>query len=152
MLLKVTEKELFNRNTLYSPIVHCIHGYWCCLLFWLLFTVYMITVDCHTILLLSLHRPSILSNMGLTDLTKLNNNVNWKLTLGLGKLMEETASVFWVDLRYKLRNWDTVPLQGSERWLTSRIIHIVIVIDYLAVRPGSAPGDWVVVLGMYGIT
>ena len=29
-------------------------------------------------------------------------------------------------------------------------IIIVIVIDYLAVGPGSAPGDWVVVPSMYG--
>ena len=35
-----------------------------------------------------------------------------QLTLGLGKLMEETASVFWVDLGFKLRSQDTVLLQG----------------------------------------
>ena len=29
----------------------------------------------------------------------MNNNVNGQLTLGLGKLMEETASIFWVDLQ-----------------------------------------------------
>jgi len=28
--------------------------------------------------------------------------------------------------------------------------HIVIVIYYLVVGPGSSPGDWAVVLGMYG--
>ena len=27
--------------------------------------------------------------------------------------------------------------------------HIVIVIDYLTLGPGSAPGDWAVILGMY---
>jgi len=66
--------------------------------------------------------------------------------------MEETTSVFWVDLGYKLRSRDAIPLQGSEGWLTSCIVHIaiVIVIDYLAVRPDSAPGDWAVVPGMYG--
>jgi len=36
-------------------------------------------------------------------LTELNNNVNGQLTLGLRKLMKET-SVFWVDLRYRLRS------------------------------------------------
>ena len=30
------------------------------------------------------------------------------------------------------------------------IAYIVIVIDYLGVGPGSTPGDWVVVPGMYG--
>jgi len=29
-------------------------------------------------------------------------------------------------------------------------VSIVIVIDYLAVGPGSAPGDWAMVPGMYG--
>jgi len=61
----------------------------------------------------------------------LNNNVNWQHTLRLGKLMEEIASVFWVDLRYKLRSRDTILLQGSGGWLTSCIVHIVIVIDTL---------------------
>jgi len=32
----------------------------------------------------------------------------------------------------------------------SDTVSIVIVIDYLAVGPSSAPGDWVVVPGMYG--
>jgi len=36
-------------------------------------------------------------------------------------------------------------------WMQSRIVSIVIVIDYLAVRSGSAPDDWVVISGMYGI-
>ena len=69
------------------------------------------------LLLLSLYRPSTLRNMiliVLTEyvilivLTELNNNV--KLTLGLGRLMDETASVFWMDLGYRLRNRDRVPL------------------------------------------
>ena len=60
--------------------------------------------------------------------------------------------IFWVDLGYRLHSRDTVPLQGSGGCLTSRIVHvvIVIVIDYLAVGAGSAPGDWVVVSGMHG--
>jgi len=45
-------------------------------------------------------------------MAELNNNINGQLTLGLGKLMRETASVFWVDLGYRLRSRDTVPLQG----------------------------------------
>jgi len=28
MLLKITEKRFFDRNTLYSPIVHRIHRYY----------------------------------------------------------------------------------------------------------------------------
>jgi len=32
MLLKVTGKGLFDRNTLYRSIVHHIHVYWYCLL------------------------------------------------------------------------------------------------------------------------
>jgi len=50
MLLKVTGKGLFDRNTLYNYIVHRIHSYWYCLLSWLLFTMYAITVDCYTVL------------------------------------------------------------------------------------------------------
>ena len=43
---------------------------------------------------------------------ELNNNVNGQLTLGMEKLVEETESVFWVDLGYRLRSRDMVPLQG----------------------------------------
>ena len=74
------------------------------------------------------------------------NNLHWDLE----KLMKEITSVFWVDLEYILRSWDTVPLQGSGGWLASYIVHIIIVIDYLAVGTDSAPGDWAVVSGMYG--
>jgi len=35
--------------------------------------------------------------------------------------MAETASIFWVDVGYRLRNWLTVPLQGSGGWLTSHL-------------------------------
>ena len=93
---EITEKVLLNHNTMYSPIVHRIHGYWYCLLSLLLFIMYMINVYWYTVLLLSLHHPSNLDNM---DIDWLNNNINGQLTPGLGKLMEETASVFWVDLR-----------------------------------------------------
>ena len=37
------------------------------------------------------------------------NNIK-QLTLGLKKLMEETASVFWVDLGFRLRSRKRVPL------------------------------------------
>jgi len=60
-------------------------------------------------------------------LIDLNNNVNRQLIPGLGKLMEETTSVFWVDLGYRLRSRRTVPLQGSEGWLRS---HLFIVPQY----------------------
>jgi len=95
------------------------------------FTVYTITVSCYTVSLLSLHHTNTLSNMILIVLTELNNNINGQLTLGLEKLIEETTSVFLVDLRYRLRSRDTVQLQSSRGWLTSRIVHIVIVIDIL---------------------
>ena len=64
-------------------------------------------------------------------LIALNSNIIEQLTPGLGKLMEETASVFWVDLGYRLRSQLTVLLQGSGGWLTSHNVHIVIVIDTL---------------------
>jgi len=41
---EITGKVLLDRNPMYSPIVHRIHGYWYCLLFLLLFTVYTITI------------------------------------------------------------------------------------------------------------
>jgi len=89
-----------------------------------LFIVYTVTVHCSyycssyirlycPVLLLSLYHPSILRNMILITLIELNNNVNGQLTLGLGKLMEETTSVFWVNLGYRLRSQLMVPLQGS---------------------------------------
>ena len=43
ILLKVTGKRLFDRNTLYSPTVHRIHCYYYCSLLLILFTVYTIT-------------------------------------------------------------------------------------------------------------
>jgi len=76
------------------------------------FTLYTITVDCYTVPLLSLYRPSTLSNMILIVLTEINNNVNGQLILGLGKLMEETTSIFWVDLGYRLHSRLAVPRQG----------------------------------------
>jgi len=47
MLLKITGKVFLDRNPLYSSIVHRIHGYWYCLLFLLLSTVYTIIVYCY---------------------------------------------------------------------------------------------------------
>ena len=65
LLLKVTRKRLFDRNTLYSSIVHHIHSYCYCLLFLFLFTVYTITVYYYTVLLLLLYHPNILGNMAI---------------------------------------------------------------------------------------
>ena len=151
MLLKITEKVLLDRNTMYSPIVHRIHIYWYCLLFLLLFLCIRLLFTI-TVLLLSPYRPSILGNMILVVLTELNDNVNGQLTLGLGKSMEETTSVFWVDLGYKLRGRLKVPLQGPKGWLASHLycllfhyFHneiIVTVTEYLTVWPGSAPENW----------
>ena len=76
---------------MYSLIVHRIHIYGYRLLSLLLLTVYAITV-----LLLAVHRPSILGNRILIVITELNNNLNGQITPELGKLME--TSVFWVDL------------------------------------------------------
>jgi len=65
--------------------------------------------------------------------------------------MEETASVFWVDLGYRLRSRLRVPLQGS--WGMTGIPSVLLlfhcsyseitvtVTEYLAVQPGSAPGN-----------
>ena len=74
--------------------------------------------------------------------------------------MEETASVFWVDLGFRLRSRTRVPLQGScgvtgtPSCSCIHVIHAPVpfihVSDYVAVRPGSAPGVWVVVPGMHG--
>jgi len=61
MLLKITRKVLFYSNILYSSIVYHIHGYCYCILFLILLTVYTITIDCYTVLLL--HCPNILGNM-----------------------------------------------------------------------------------------
>ena len=61
-------------------------------------------------------------------------------------------SVFLVDLGYRLHSRNRVPLQGF-RGVTgtpSCFIPVIHVLDYLAVGPGSAPGVWAVVPGMYG--
>jgi len=65
------------------------------------------------------------SNMILIVLTEINNYVNRQLILRLKKLMEVTAFVFWVDLRYRLRNRITVPLQGFGGWLTSHLFIVL---------------------------
>ena len=124
---EITGKVLLDRNTMYSLIVHRIHGYGYYSLFWLLFTMYTIIVDCYTVLLPPLYRPSILSNMILIVLTELNNNVNRQFTLGLRKLMKET-SVFWVDLGYRLRSRLRVPLQGS--WGITDIPSVLLLFYY----------------------
>ena len=74
--------------------------------------------------------------------------------------MEET-SVFWVDLRYRLRSRKMVPLRGSRGvtdtpsclflFLLYMLLDLLyMLLDYHAVGPGSAPGVWAVVPGMYG--
>jgi len=85
-------------------------------------------------------------------LIALNNNVNRQLTPGLGKSMEETTSIFWVDLVYRLRSRLGVPLQGS--WEMTDIPSVLLlfhcshseitvtVTEYLAVRLSSAPENW----------
>ena len=147
MLLKVTGKVSLNCNTQYSSI-HSIHDYCYYSLFLLLFTVYTIIVTVTVTVTVS---SQYSSNTDIDCLTELNNNVNGQLALGLGKLMEEIAFVFWVDLGYRLRSRLRVPLQGS-RGMTGipyvlLLFHCsyseitVTVTKYLAVRPGSAPGN-----------
>ena len=73
--------------------------------------------------------------------------------------MEETASVFWVDLGYKLRSRLKVPLQGSSGMtdipsvlLLFHCFHseiTVTVTEYLAIRPGSVLGNLGRGPGMY---
>jgi len=85
-----------------------------------------------------------------------------QLKPGLRKLMEETASVFWVDLGFRLRSRKRVLLQDSGGvtstptcscscytcyTYTWPVIHVS---DYLAVGPGSALEVWAVVPGMHG--
>ena len=113
MLQKVTGIGLFDRNTLYPVQSYCSSYTRLLISFTVLIIVHRVyvTVDYHTVLLLSLYRSDILSNMIQIALTELNNNENRQLTLGLGKLMEKTASVCWVDLGYRLRSRLTVPLQ-----------------------------------------
>ena len=146
MLLEVTGKVLFDSNIMYSSIVHRIHDYCYRSLLLILFTVYTITVDCYTVSLLSSYLPSVISNMVLIVMTELNNNVNGQLILGLGKLMEETTSVFWVDL-IQVAQPTEGSLQGS--WGMTDIPSVlllfncsyseIIVIEYLVVRSGSTP-------------
>ena len=76
------------------------------------------------ILLLSLYRPSILNNMDIDCVNWINNNVKRQLTLGLGKLMEEIVSVFWVDLGCTLHSRLMFPMQNSGGWLTSYLFII----------------------------
>ena len=116
--MKVPEKLSLDCNTLYSSI-HRIHGYCYCSLFLSLFTVYTITV---TVTVTASSQYSC--NMNFDCLNELNNNVNGKLILGLGKLMEETASAFWVDLGYRLRSRKRVPLQGSHGVIDTLVLFL----------------------------
>ena len=76
--------------------------------------------------------------------------------------MEETPSVFWVDLGFRLRSRKRVALQDSRGVMALRpdlvpvihVIHVPIPViyvpGYLAIGPGSALGVWAVVPGMHG--
>ena len=88
---------LSDRNTCIVISFYRLHG-----------NIVHIVIVTSLILLLSLYCPVIEITWILIDL---NNNLNGQLTPGLEKLMEETTSVFWVDLGYRLRSRDTVPLQ-----------------------------------------
>jgi len=170
MLLKVTGKVSLDCNDRYSSIryssIHHIHGYCYCLLFFhysqytrllLLYCYYY----CHCII--SVIEIVIISVIEITwILIALNNNINGQITLGLGKLIEET-SVFWVDLEYRLHSRDMFHYRvPADDWhLICLLFHNVTmsivpqwycetVTDYLAVGPGSASGIWAVVPGMYG--
>ena len=73
-----------------------------------------------------------------------------QLTQGIGKLMEGNICIL-SGLRIQVVQPKYGPTVGFRGILASRIVHIIIVIEYLAVGPDSVPGDWVVVLGMYVI-
>jgi len=118
MLLKVTWKILLDHNARYSSIRR-IHGYCYCspciqLLLLLLY--------CTVTIIVSFQYSS---NMDIDWLTELYNNINEQLILGLKKLMEETMSVFWVDLGYRLHSWNMLPMQSSRGWLTSHMFIVL---------------------------
>jgi len=78
---------------------------------------------------------------------------------GIGKIDEGDSVCILGGLRIQVaqpRYCSTAGFQGMTDIPYCSYCHcywhivIVIVIDYLMVGPGSAPGDWAVVLGMYG--
>ena len=128
MLLKVTGKVLFGCNILYSSIIHRIHSYYYCLLFLVLLTGYMITVDWYIVLLLSLYSLSILSNIDIDCFNWNDNNINGHLTLGLRKLMEETTSVFSVDLGTGCAADWRFHYRVPEGWLASHLYYFTVLL------------------------
>ena len=102
MLLKITIKVLLDRNTMCSSIVHLIHDYCCCSLLLLLFIVYRstVTVILYCYCIVSVFKVTLI----LIVLTELNNNINGQLIVRLAKVIEETTSVFRVNLGYRLCN------------------------------------------------
>ena len=78
MLLKDTGKGLFDRNTLYSPIVHRIHGYCYCSQLLILFTVY--TIIDRLLLYCYYYRHRIIPVIEITWILIVINNTN-KLTV-----------------------------------------------------------------------
>ena len=89
----------------------------------------------------------------LNNLDNLNNMFIKQLILELGKLMEEIPSIFWVDLRYRLRSRKRVTLQGSHGVTDTLVLFLFLLYmlpGYLVVAPDSVPGVWAVVPGMHG--
>jgi len=77
-----------------------------------------------------------------------------QLTSRLKKLIEETTSVFWVDLGYRLRSRKGVPLQGSRGVTDTLVLFLFLFLlymlpDYLTVAPDLTQGVWAVVPGMH---
>jgi len=123
-----------------TSIIHVTKSYWesiTCIV--LLFIVYTVTITIHCywycspciriLLTVILHRYShriVLVIEIIYILTVLNNNI-YNLHQDWKKLLEEKASIFWVDLGYRLSNRLTVPLQGSGGWLKSLLFHSVTV-------------------------
>jgi len=125
LLQQDTEKVSLDRN-------HHVQLYyssytWLLLPFTVLITVHRVYNYCYcycTVTITVTASFQYSSNM-IQIIFELNNNIDGQLILGLEKLMEETASVFWVDLRYRLRSQFTVPLQGSGEWLTSHLFIVL---------------------------
>ena len=100
--------------------------------------------------------------MDIDCLTELNNNINGQLTLRLGKLMEETTSIFWVpriqiaqptyDSTAGFRGMTDIPSVYYSTVLLRVLFHsdtVSIVTDYLAVGPSLVLGIWAVISDMY---
>jgi len=125
MLLKVTGKILLDRNARYSSI-HRIHGYCYYSRSLLLFTVYAITI---TVTVTATASSEYSTNLNIDYLTELNNKVKRQLTLGSKKLMEETASVIWVDLGYRLRSRNESSTAGFPEMTDIHLILLLLLLS-----------------------